>query len=512
MKFSIVGRVLMLAAVCAVLVSVTVAVDGEDSDDQSKKSSNDTKDDASKPADGEKSPNPLCNTCTCDAAKKTFNCSSMKLSKLFNTTGWASLNDSGISTEIMLLDHNGISDLPAFPKLDVRILDLSNNNISTIAKKAFFELSGLEILDLSNNMLTKKALTPAVFEGPYAPDEYEPLENLRVLRLGYNQLHSLDPDVFEHMPKLEELSLVANAFKTIDTMTQQALGSVQTLRSLDLSYMEISELPKTLFNAPDELTHLNLTGNLLETVPEALQYALKLQWLSLDENPISSIQGERVFPPLKSLAYLSLSYMTPLKVIGRGAFGQLEGLQEVHICNNPMFHYFHADAFVREDPDDPERKDWPRVKRLFLHNNNLTELDSNLLAHWTEMEVVDIRQNPWDCGCENQWLIETLLPVIEKTTPKIMNNIVCASPPQMAKQSMVELEHKHSQLRCGDKYGNNPQNDGALLIGLLIGVLAGIPLTAAVILIYRRGCFGLVRRGPADYSRAFYSRATNDDF
>lgn len=93
-----------------------------------------------------------------------------------------------------------------------------------------------------------------------------------------------------------------------------------------------------------------------------------------------------------------------------------------------------------------------------------------------------------------------------------MNNIVCAGPDQMKGLSMVDLEHKHSQMRCQDKYGNRPQNDGALLIGLLIGVLVGIPLTAAVILIYRRGCFGLFRRGPADFSRAFYSRATNDDF
>lgn len=88
----------------------------------------------------------------------------------------------------------------------------------------------------------------------------------------------------------------------------------------------------------------------------------------------------------------------------------------------------------------------------------------------------------------------------------------CAAPPPLAKVALVDLEHKHSQMRCQDKYGNRPQNDGALLIGLLIGVLVGIPFTAAVILIYRRGCFGLIRRGPADFSRAFYSRATNDDF
>uniref|UniRef100_A0A1Q3FN08 Putative leucine-rich transmembrane protein n=1 Tax=Culex tarsalis TaxID=7177 RepID=A0A1Q3FN08_CULTA len=485
-------------------------------DDQSK-ANNSTKDDSSDASKNQNQdqnlPNPLCASCTCDAPQKTFKCSSMKLSsKLFNTTGWASLNDSGVAVDIMLLDRNGITEVPVFPSLDIRVLDLSQNNISVIAKKAFFSLSKLEVLDLSHNMLTTKALVPAVFEGPFSPDDYEPLGQLRVLRLGYNQLHSLDADLFEHMPNLQELSLVSNIFKTIDTLTENALSSARTLLSLDLSYMELNSIPGGFLNAIGDLTHLNLTGNLLETIPEGLRFAQKLKWLSLDENPIGNIQGDHVFPALKSLEYLGLSYMTPLKVIGRGAFGGLQALQEVHICNNPELSFLHADAFAREDPDDPTRQNWPRVKRFYLHNNNLSTLDGQLLTHWSEMEVVDIRQNPWQCDCDNQWLVETLVPVIEKTTPNTLNNIVCATPPQMAGQSMVELQHKHSQLRCGDKYGNNPAGDGALLIGLLIGILAGIPLTAAVILIYRRGCFGLVRRGPADYSRAFYSRATNDEF
>lgn len=218
----------------------------------------------------------------------------MKLSsKLFNTTGWASLNDSGVAVDVMLLDRNGITEVPVFPNLDVRVLDLSHNNISVIAKKAFFALSKLEVLDLSYNMLTTKSLVPAVFEGPYSADDYEPLGQLRVLRLGYNQLHSLDADLFEHMPNLQELSLVSNVFKTIDTLTENALSSVRTLLSLDLSYMELNSVPGGFLNAIGDLTHLNLTGNLLETIPEGLRFAQKLKWLSLDENPIGNIQGDQ---------------------------------------------------------------------------------------------------------------------------------------------------------------------------------------------------------------------------
>lgn len=503
-----------IVAICLGLILATTTVRAADDDDASKNSTSDKKDNSTDSNGGDQSskePSPLCSTCTCKAEARTFDCSSMKLYKLFNMSDWATLNESGVATETMILSRNGIPEVPQLPKFDVKVLDLSYNNISVIAKKAFYYLKDLEVLDLSHNMLTRKTLIPEIFEGSYNPDEYLPMEKLHVLRLGNNELHALDPDLFEHLPALEELSLKENVFKIIDQGSSVAIGSIVTLRVLDLSYMELEELPKAIFHSPQGLNYLNLTGNLLAEIPEALDYTINLKWLSLDENPIESIQGEKVFPAIKTLEYLSMSYITPLKVIGRGAFSKLEGLKEIHLCNNPELTHLHGEAFSRASADDPVRMEWPRVKQLYLHNNNLSMLDSQLLARWDDMEVIDVRVNPWLCDCDNQWMVETLLPIIEKTTPKILNNIVCAAPGQMKGLSMVDLEHKHSQMRCLDKYGNRPQNDGALLIGLLIGILAGIPLTAAVIMIYRRGCFGLIRRGPADFSRAFYTRATNDD-
>ncbi len=46
------------------------------------------------------------------------------------------------------------------------------------------------------------------------------------------------------------------------------------------------------------------------------------------------------------------------------------------------------------------------------------------------------------------------------------------------------------------------------------GILIGIPMALAAVLIYKRGCFGLFgNRGAAAYSRAFYKRAERgDDF
>uniref|UniRef100_A0A182QLN0 LRRCT domain-containing protein n=1 Tax=Anopheles farauti TaxID=69004 RepID=A0A182QLN0_9DIPT len=457
----------------------------------------------------------ICQNCRCSKDAGVVECRNKPLEpKTFSFEQWESLVASGFNVKSVVIISSALREVTRFPPMNITILDLSHNEIETIEKPCFKNLSSLEVLDLSHNRLKTESLTPEIFVGHYSADDYEPLKKLRILRLGANELHSLNQDLFEHLPALEELSLELNPFKVIDRQSEIALASIDRLVSLDLSYMELEEIPIYLFHTPRGLRYLNLTGNLLEKVPPALAYATGLTWLSLDENPIGSVVMGAEFPSLKKLTFLSLSYMSQLKVIGRGAFSGLEALQEIHITNNPHLSYLHARAFMRNDTDNPDRIDWPPVKRLYLHNNNLSYIDAQMLVQWDSMEVIDVRVNPWACDCSNRWLLLTLLPIIERTTPAILNNIDCNSPPQMKGLSMVDLEHKQTHMRCPDGAGNNPANDGALLMGLLIGVLLAIPLTAAVWCVYKRGCFGLFgQTSPASYSRAFYSRTTlNEEF
>lgn len=76
-------------------------------------------------------------------------------------------------------------------------------------------------------------------------------------------------------------------------------------------------------------------------------------------------------------------------------------------------------------------------------------------------------------------------------------------------KKLRDLTEGHKKMRCLDKYGNHPEHDGNILIGLLLGICIGIPLTMVLMVIFRRGCFGLIkpRGGAGDYSRAYYQRA-----
>lgn len=188
-------------------------------------------------------------------------------------------------------DNNGFEVVTSFPKLFIRSLSLARNKINKIEPRAFRNLTALEKLDLSFNRLTYEALKPEVFEGFYDATTFEPLRSLKWISLAHNDIHSIDPDLFEHVPNLESLSLSNNPFKKFDTNTAIAIQSIPRLSNLDLGNMELKTLPDHIFHAPRQLKTLNLTGNLFNTLPEALGDALNLIYLNLDDNIFEAFGG-----------------------------------------------------------------------------------------------------------------------------------------------------------------------------------------------------------------------------
>lgn len=49
-----------------------------------------------------------------------------------------------------------------------------------------------------------------------------------------------------------------------------------------------------------------------------------------------------------------------------------------------------------------------------LYNNNLTTIKEEMLEHWMALEDIDIRYNPLKCACENQWIVDKLIPIIKE--------------------------------------------------------------------------------------------------
>ncbi|EDW74505.1 uncharacterized protein Dwil_GK21955 [Drosophila willistoni] len=445
----------------------------------------------------------LCKKCTCSIDQKFMDCTE-KLDGWFTEDEWNILVNGDIVFETIKLEHINLTNIPILPKYGVKNLYLGHNQIDSIVDGAFSNLTELTTLDLSNNKLNAKMLKPDVFQGPYTTNDFEALENLKSLNLGYNELHTLDDDIFEHAPNLEELILCANAFQVIDMQTETAISGLQYLKILDLSYMEIKTLPKTILHGPQELETFIAAGNLFTKLPEGLEHAENLERLVLNENPIGNLEGDNVFPELPKLKFLSLAYMEDIKRIGAGAFSQLQNLTELILSDNKFLEEIDEQAFAKNITGG-QYLDYAPLDKLYLNNCNLTKLSRELIQRWDKLTAIDLRYNPWTCDSSNTHIINTLIPQIVKATPLLAKNVQCDSPASLKEMELVQVHNDHLV--------ENAEQGSLVWIGLLVFVLIAIPISLGGFMLYRRGCFGLTRRKDRAASRALYNRASfNEDF
>lgn len=445
----------------------------------------------------------LCKKCRC--GEGVVDCNGLELTRQFNGSEWTT--DMQI-TEVKF-DNNSLVYVRKFPTLTLTRLSFRHNKIIKIEDAAFKNLTNLTELDLSYNSLTYDNLKESVFKGNFLPDEYQPLHSLHILNLGSNALHTLHPDVFEHTPNIKVLILESNPIKFISSEMVTAMGNLPVLEVLDLSYAELTDLPENMLHTRKSIKYLNLTGNEMVKVPDALKHGKALEVLHLSENPIAVIDANSFEEELPNLRELHMSNMPELTYITAGALSKLTSLQELYLGHNNHLTSIHSKAL--SSLGDNGVMHWPPIVRLDLGHNNLPRVEKDLLENWRVLKYLNLEGNPWMCDCESQWMVTGLLPQVQKLLYN--DSLKCVEPEEMRGRKLVDLEVRNYHMRCLDADGNHPEKDAKLLVGMLVGVLIAIPLTLAALFLFRKTRFGasFFSRGPADYSRAFYSRADTGD-
>ncbi|XP_053621887.1 leucine-rich repeat neuronal protein 3-like [Plodia interpunctella] len=453
----------------------------------------------------------ICRKCRCVDTK--VDCNEEGLTTFFSSADWAALKDFK-PTHVDLSD-NSFPNITAMAELPVQVLNLSRCNIELIAFGSFRDLQEMVVLDLSHNKLTYEKLSPHSFEGRYSAEEYEPLRSMRTLDLSYNNLHSLHQDLFEHMPELSELNLSGNPLGTADHVTLIAISSLPMLKILRMRSCNMDDIPDRLLHTPQYLEQLDISNNQLKAVPQELGETKNLVYLNLNQNPIEELDYNSHefpgFPTLKKLKELHMCNMPKLVRVGISSLANLQSLEKLHMSFNEKLSYIDPKALARPD-DIGEMFDYPPLTHLYLQSNNLTMLDSRLLARWDKLQDINVSDNPWLCDCSTQWMVSNLVTVVEGLHANASAEMACQEPIEMRGYNMKKLHELHREMRCLDKYGHRPERDGSILLGTLIGVLLAVPIMLALVLMWRQGyfaCLGL--RGPASFSRAFYKRAPADD-
>ncbi|KAG6443873.1 hypothetical protein O3G_MSEX003089 [Manduca sexta] len=409
----------------------------------------------------------ICRQCICKDDK--VNCFDQGLTKFFSLDEWKALTE--LKPKVVDLSENAFTNVTVIGDLPIEVLNLSRCSIETIEKASFRDLQEMRVLDLSHNQLTSAKLSPHAFEGRFSPEEYEPLTSMRVLSLAYNDLHSLNQDLFEHLPELEELDLSGNPLTTIDHVTLIAISSLPMMKVLRMRSCQLTEIPEKFLHTPRFLERLDISDNRLTAVPQELEETKNLVYLNLNQNPIVELNMESEdypgFPRLRKLQELHMCNMQSLRRIGAGALAGLENLVRLHLSYNPSLEFIDPKALARPD-DIGETYDWPLIKELYVKSNNLSEIDSRMLSRWDLLEKLDVSDNPYLCDCSTQWMVDILVPLVDEKGSN-SSLMVCQEPIEMRGYTMKHLHDIHRHMRCVDKYGHRPERDGAILLGTLIG-------------------------------------------
>ncbi|MBI5355423.1 MAG: leucine-rich repeat domain-containing protein [Candidatus Aenigmarchaeota archaeon] len=155
------------------------------------------------------------------------------------------------------------------------------------------ELGYLRILEIYNNKITS------------IPDGIYKLENLKVLELQNNKLEGL-PQGLAKMKKLEKIVLSGNKI----TKLPEGIGSVKTLKHFEMCHSGLSKVPEELVGAKgleklylqfnsitdvsgiesfENLKHLNLMENELESLPESISELKNLEEINITSNSLKTL-------------------------------------------------------------------------------------------------------------------------------------------------------------------------------------------------------------------------------
>uniref|UniRef100_A0A0M3JWF3 p-granule-associated novel protein 1 (inferred by orthology to a C. elegans protein) n=1 Tax=Anisakis simplex TaxID=6269 RepID=A0A0M3JWF3_ANISI len=326
----------------------------------------------------------------------------------------------------------------------LQVLDLGANKIAQVTKGQVDKLKDLETLILSDNQIS------------YIEDDaFQTLTNLKTLSLADNKLTDISKNTFRGLNNLETLNLHGNTITTVDW---SAFAHMKNLKLLDIGNNQITNVE---LHGLQSLEKLFINNNSIQTLKNiSLRDLVNLNVLSLDRNSITQIQDGDLHSLAESVRLNSLSIAAnKINKIESRALEPIHQLKILSLENNQLKSLSADDGIGNVSFLRPLRK----LKTLLLSSNNIKQIDENDLASLvslktlaldhneiekidskallrlpltriylnhnrlfylskgtfdslstSNLDVVDISDNVWQCICENDWLSKWLSEVGDK--------------------------------------------------------------------------------------------------
>ena len=304
----------------------------------------------------------------------------------------AAISDSLLTLDV---SGNRLVELPPaavsfLPQL--RQLRLRANELSLIHDGALRGLARLELLDVSDNQLVAlpammlnetRAVSDLLLQNNsirvLPPGLLADLPRLLAVNLSSNALSSLwvRGDAFSGLRRLIVLDLSGNR---LETLSREVFADLSSLQVLDLSRNQLQSLPGGLFGALSNLHSLALAGNIIARLePRSLEGLHVLSRLGLGDNRLTHVDVE-AFANSTNLQELELQGNQLLDV--PEALSQLTLLQRLDLGDNFLV-----------DVAPHELAELHQLSYLRLAGNQLRNISVQLLAGQTALTMLDLSRN-----------------------------------------------------------------------------------------------------------------------
>ncbi|XP_050336389.1 insulin-like growth factor-binding protein complex acid labile subunit [Bactrocera neohumeralis] len=358
------------------------------------------------------------------------------------------------------LNHNKIgqiSNMTFVGLAALTVLNLRGNLLAELEQGTFAKMSKLAELNLGQNRINR--IDPHAFDG---------LVNLRTLYLDDNTLTTVPaPSIFQAMPNLAELYLGTNSFTSIQA---KAFIDLKGLTRLDLRGAGLHNISAEALKGLEGLRYLDLADNRLHVVPtNALSHLERLEELLLGQNDFEVI-GSGAFGGLTQLRKLEITGAQRLRSVQNGAFSANTNLEHLNLSSNKMLQEVQENALGG----------LPHLRHVILKENDLHTIAEGLVP-WTDLQTLDLSDNPIVCDCQVLWL-RNLLVSKNSTTDRLID-VMCVYPEPMRKEPLAQL----SPAMLGCSHSDTKQQ--AMIIVVVVVTTAII--TGLSLLIY--GCRRRIR-------------------
>ncbi|CAF3649039.1 unnamed protein product [Rotaria socialis] len=239
-------------------------------------------------------------------------------------------------------------------------LDLSNNRIRNIEPDSFVGLRLTE-LNLDNNRLT--SLETLTTDNQTTSFLYPLNESLTLLVVSNNFLQDLNP--LKHMTNLDQVKVCYNQIKTLDG---NIFEKAHKLKSVDFSYNQIELIDSMTFNGTI-IDNLNLAGNRLSSLETNESLSSNT---SLFEKQTSSF----LYPISSTISSLSFSNCTNLIEINWFIIIKLQALFYLDLSEVKMTEksWLYRKTDVNSE-DSSINWHYPPGPRIILYGIRLTDND-----------------------------------------------------------------------------------------------------------------------------------------